>query len=95
MVLGALILITALAAFVTFNRNGVLNYLSLRRQREGLQDEVDSLELLRDSLTVEVQRLQTDSAYMERMVREILGWGRPGEMIIRFQGLGESREASP
>ena len=44
-VLGALILISALAVFVIFNRNGVLNYLSLRRETEDLRREVDSLEI--------------------------------------------------
>jgi len=84
-VLGALILISALAVFVMFNRNGVLNYLALRRQREALAEEVDSLKAVRDSLAVEVDRLRSDSTYIERMVRELLGWGRPGELIIRFQ----------
>ena len=91
MVLGALILISALAVFVIFNRNGVLNYLSLRRETRNLRREVDSLEAVRDSLAIEVERLRTDSAYIERMIREILGWGRPGEMIIRFQGLPPGR----
>jgi len=94
-VLGALILISALAVFVIFNRNGVLNYLSLRRETESLKREVDSLEAVRDSLAVEVERLRTDSAYVERMIREILGWGRPGEMIIRFQGLPPGRGPCP
>lgn len=94
-VLGALILISALAVFVIFNRNGVLNYLSLRRETENLRREVDSLEAVRDSLAVEVERLMTDSAYIERMIREILGWGRPGEMIIRFQGLAPARSPCP
>lgn len=94
-VLGALILISALAVFVIFNRNGVLNYLSLRRETESLRVEVDSLEAVRDSLAVEVERLRTDPAYIERMIREILGWGRPGEMIIRFQGLPSGRGPCP
>jgi len=95
MVLGALILISALAVLVIFNRNGVLNYLSLRRETEDLRREVDSLEAVRDSLAVEVERLRTDSAYIERMIREILGWGRSGEMIIRFQGLSPGRGSCP
>ncbi len=86
-VLGALILICALAIFVIFNRNGVLNYLALRREKENLRREVDSLEAVRDSLALEVERLRSDSAYIEQVIREVLGWGRPGEMIIRFHGI--------
>jgi len=46
-------------------------------------------------VTERVERLRTDSAYVERMIREILGWGRPGEMIIRFQGLPPGRGPCP
>jgi cell division protein FtsB len=94
-VLGALILISALAAFVIFNRNGVLNYIALRRETQSLRSEVDSLQAVRDSLAEEVQRLRSDSSYMERMVREVLGWGRPGEMIIRFQLPSAAGETCP
>jgi cell division protein FtsB len=94
-VLGALILICALVVFVIFNRNGVLNYLSLRRQKEELAREVDSLQAVHDSLSAEVERLRADSAYIERMVRELLGWGRPGELIIRFQRPDSLQGGSP
>lgn len=33
---------------------------------------------------VTLDRLQHDPAYVERVIRERLGYARPGEMVIRF-----------
>ena len=54
------------------------------RERRETSAEIDSLATVIDSLRTEAEMLRTDSAYMEKVVREILGWGRPGELIIRF-----------
>ena len=37
-----------------------------------------------DSLNTVIDLLENDSLYMEKRVREILGWGREGEMVVRF-----------
>jgi len=31
-----------------------------------------------------VQRLDTDNAYLEKVVRERLGWIKPGELVYRL-----------
>jgi cell division protein FtsB len=67
-----------------FNRNGFLAISRLMNERSAVSTEIDSLTTVIDSLHMEIEMLQTDSATMERVVREILGWGRPGEVIIRF-----------
>jgi len=67
-----------------FNRNGFLAISRLMKERGTVSAEIDSLTTVIDSLHMEIEMLQTDSATMERVVREILGWGRPGEVIIRF-----------
>ena len=56
-----------------------------------IQDDVDKvvaentqLEARIDSLNTVIDLLESDSLYMEKRVREILGWGREGETVIRF-----------
>ncbi len=80
--MAVLLLITA--ALVLFNRNGFLANRRLELQMLQTRMEVESLQTRLDSLETVVVRLERDSAYMETRVREVLGWGRPGEHIVRF-----------
>ena len=77
-VLGALIVL-----FI-FNRNGLLTIGALRSERSGIRREIESLEEGIDSLRLEIERLQSDSFYMESVVRETLSWGRPYEFVLRI-----------
>ncbi len=71
---------------IVFNRNGLMALARVRGEIETVGDEIDSLRTEVDSLEAEIERLTSDSLYMERAVREILGWGREGEHVIRFLG---------
>lgn len=71
-------------AILVFNRHGFIALAGLRGEVDSMSRRIDSLRTEIDSLEAEIQRLQCDSVYLERMVREILGWGRPGEFVIRF-----------
>lgn len=80
----ALMVIAVLAASLVFNRNGLMAVVSLLHSSDTLRASIDSLRHQADSLREETIRLQSDSAFMEKAVREILGWGRPDEFIIRI-----------
>lgn len=71
-------------AILVFNRHGFITLASLRSDLETVSLSIDSLQKQIDSLESEIDRLSSDSVYLERMVREILGWGREGEYIVRF-----------
>lgn len=74
------------AAILVFNRHGFIALAGLKRDVDRVSLLIDSLHIEIDSLESEIQRLRSDSLYLERMVREILGWGRPGEYIVKFTG---------
>lgn len=76
--------IVVLAASLVFNRNGLIAIVSLLHTTDTLRVTIDSLRNQADSLREETIRLQSDSAFMEKAVREILGWGRPDEFVIRI-----------
>lgn len=82
MLLAVLLLMTA--ALVLFNRHGFLANRQLELQMQETLREVQALETRLDSLELTIGRLQNDSAYLETRVREVLGWGRPDEHIVRF-----------
>jgi len=81
------------AAILVFNRHGFIAVADLKADVDRIALSIDSLQTELDSLESEIDRLSSDSLYLEKMVREILGWGRTGEHIIRFS-LSDSSEDS-
>ncbi|MFO8184459.1 MAG: septum formation initiator family protein [Candidatus Aegiribacteria sp.] len=73
-----------LVVILIFNRHGFMALAGLKGDVERMDGRIDSLRNEIDSLEAEISRLQNDSLYLERMVREVLGWGRAGEHIVRF-----------
>jgi cell division protein FtsB len=82
LMLAVLLLVTA--ALVLFNRNGFLANRRLQIQMQETERELESRAAQLDSLEECARRLTTDSLFMETRVREVLGWGRPDEHIVRF-----------
>jgi cell division protein FtsB len=64
--------------------SGALNVFQLRRTNAGLVEELDSLALRKQALEIEKQRLEKDSAYIERVARKELGMSKPDEKVFRF-----------
>jgi cell division protein FtsB len=84
-VLGAVVV---LALSLLLNRNGLLAISGLQGSLDETQRSLDSLSREVDSLQLETARLQTDSQFIEKAVREVLGWGRPDEFVIHILGAG-------
>jgi cell division protein FtsB len=64
--------------------SGAINVFKLRKTNAKLLDELDSLALRKQALEVEKQRLEKDSAYLERVARKELGMAKPDEKVFRF-----------
>ena len=64
--------------------SGTLNLFKLRSANAKLAHELDSLTLRKQSLITEKARLETDSAYLERVARKDLGMAKPTEKVFRF-----------
>jgi cell division protein FtsB len=64
--------------------SGALNLFKLRRDNAKLLGELDSLSLRKQALEIEKQRLEKDSAYLERVARKELGMSKPDEKVFRF-----------
>lgn len=64
--------------------SGAVSLLKLKRDKERMAAELDSLERRKLDLIEEKTRLERDSAYMERVARRELGMARPDEKVFRF-----------
>lgn len=71
-------------AILVFNRHGFIALARLKGDVDRISLSIDSLQTEIDSLESEIEHLMSDSIYLEKMVREIMGWGREDERIVRF-----------
>lgn len=71
---------------------GVLHLQSLLAEQETLAARVFILLRENEALRECIARLKTDDSFLERVVREELGFVRPGEIVYRFQS---TTSASP
>jgi cell division protein FtsB len=66
-------------------RYGLINlYQRVYRPLAAQRTELTQLRRLSDSLQQEKRRLETDTAYIERIAREKLGMARKDETIFKF-----------
>lgn len=71
-------------SILLFNRNGFMATTEMEKRTESVKTANEAISLEIDSLQTVILLLENDSLHMEKRVREILGWGREGEFIIRL-----------
>ena len=71
----------------TFNDLGLLKWYSLNRDKARIQAEIDQLLKREVELTVEIDKLKNDDAYLEKIARERFQMVRPGEKVFRVRDL--------
>ena len=79
-----LALVSASVLHTIFSRDGVLQWLRLRGEVTRLSAENDALKAENERLRSEADRLMHDRQYIDRAVREQLGYTRNDELIFRF-----------
>lgn len=77
-------------ALLIFGDQGFLDMYRLRRTDKVRAAEIVAARETIDSLKNEIERLKNDTAYIERLARELLGMSKSGEKVFRF--LEEERE---
>ena len=74
----------AVLAILTFMNQGFLDiYIAYKQDRE-LTEKIKAAQAEADSLRSEIERLKSDTAYIEGLAREKIGMARKGEKIIKF-----------
>ena len=63
---------------------GNVNLYRVHSRTKRLKARVEELNSTIDSLTVEIQRLKSDTAYIEHIARERLGMARKDEKVYKF-----------
>ncbi len=79
----AIILSLLLFSFVA-GKSGLISLWKLEKECKGLEKSIILEQEKIDSLTVVVERLKESPSYIERTVREELGYIKSGEKVIKF-----------
>jgi cell division protein FtsB len=64
--------------------HGLRDFLILRHHRSHLEAEREHQQSENRELEETVRKLQTDDAYLQRLIRKELGYARSNELIYRF-----------
>jgi len=63
---------------------GAMRLWELQEQQDVLEQRIVRLQHGNDELSRHLDRMRSDPLYLERVVRQRLGWIRPGEIVYRI-----------
>ena len=66
--------------------HGLRDFLILRHHQARLEAEREHEQSEDRDLEATIANLQSDDAYLQRLIRKELGYARPNELIYRFAG---------
>ena len=71
------------AVSAVFGSGGVIHLRRLQAQQAEVEATAYAMTQRNARLRAHLDRLETDDAYLEKVVRERLGWIKPGEVVYR------------
>jgi cell division protein FtsB len=74
-----------LAFSTIFDQRGLLHLWQLRQEQRALEARTFALLRENEELRNRIARLETDAGFLEKVVREELGFVRKGELVYRFR----------
>ena len=74
----------ALMAYMAFSQNGLLHLWSLKKEKGHLDERVRQLEVQNERMKKEIERLENDTEYLQKVIRDKLGLIKPEESIVVF-----------
>jgi cell division protein FtsB len=80
---GGVIVLALCAASAVFGSGGVVALRRLQAQQAQTEGTAYALAQRNTRLRDHLERLERDDTYLEKVVRERLGWIKPGEVVFR------------
>jgi cell division protein FtsB len=77
----AILLVTG---WILFSPNGVMNYRTIQKQLQTVQDKNLKLSTENKQLKIEIEKLKSDPAYLEEVARKDYGLIKKNEAIFDF-----------
>jgi len=90
LLLGLIILLNVLFLYrILLSDQGIFGYLELRRRNTEMQERIEELQKKTVHLSNEIRLLQSDSGYIEKMIREQMNLVKENEVLYDFSGLAD------
>ncbi len=83
--LALLCVIGPVVAWLGFGQHGFIHLYRVGKERQACEQRIKKLSAKNQALFDEIQRLRSDSKYVERVARKELGLVKENEIIYRFQ----------
>lgn len=84
-VAGGVVVLALCAVSAVFGTGGVVHLRRLQQQQTAAEAQAYALAARNARVREHLARLEHDDAYLERIVRDRLGWIRPGERVYRVR----------
>jgi cell division protein FtsB len=85
-------LLTGLGFDALYGPSGPRDLLVLRQHASALAIQLNRLHVDNAAIRDRIARLRTDDSYLELVIREDLGYVRPGELVYRFPKTQRAKE---
>lgn len=92
LILGAALVVVCLNCVMM--SHGLRDLLVLRHHRTRLEAERERAQAENRELQATIEKLHSDDAYLQRLIRKELGFARPNELIYRFANDNSSSPAN-
>jgi cell division protein FtsB len=83
-VLGAGAVVVLVAALAVYGMTGLVRVRAMQREIEAAERDITALRTQAEKLTVTIERLRNDPAYIEKLAREEHGLVREGDTVLKF-----------
>ncbi|MBN1755941.1 septum formation initiator family protein [bacterium] len=84
-----ILLCIVVAYMILMGDNGLIAVTRYRNLRKSLEEELENAAAEGESLQKELERLENDTTYIERLAREKYGLAKDNEKIYRFREKNE------
>jgi cell division protein FtsB len=88
-----LLFLGLIVAWLAFGDRGFIHLYQMEKERKVYAERIRALEEENQRLLEQIERLRGDKAYIESEAREELGLLKENEVIYRFEGEKERKEA--
>lgn len=77
--------ILGILAFLIFNQNGIIKFLTLRQELNNLNAQIKNAEDKINSLEMEIDSLNKSKEKIEKVAREKFHMMRPNERVLKIE----------
>lgn len=78
-------IIILVALFFVFNKFGVIHYLTLKNEKNNLEEKLEEVKQKNTLLNSQIDSLNNDDGKIEKVAREKYNMKRKGERVIKLE----------